>query len=197
MDSKHLPDHPQSNALPVVPRWLWSTVAGLFLIGGGAWIIMTQLLPANAPVRGAVYARQDALPGQPAPNFELANLAGQPVKLSDFAGKPVILNFWATWCPPCRQEMPELQAAAEEYGDRLTIIGINHTSGDNPDLVPNFVAEYGITFPVLLDELGLVVEIYGVVGLPTTIFIDRNGVINEIITGPVNKTLIKQKLTEL
>lgn len=195
MDSKS--DQPQSNTLPVVPRWLWSTVAGLFLIGGGAWMIMTQLLPASAPVRGAAYARQDALPGQPAPNFELANLAGQPVQLSDFAGKPVILNFWATWCPPCRKEMPAFEAASEAYGDRLTIIGINHTAADDPDLVTDFMAEYGITFPVLLDELGLVVKIYGVVGLPTTVFIDHNGIINEIITGPVDKDLIDQKMTEL
>jgi peroxiredoxin len=172
-------------------------VTGLFLIGGGIWLLLSQVLPANGPERGAAYARQDALPGSPAPSFELADLTGQPVTLADFKGQPVILNFWATWCPPCRAEFPELQATAEAYSDRLTIIGINHTSGDNPDLVPDFVTEYGITFPILLDELGLVVKIYGVVGLPTTVFIDRQGVINEIITGPVDKAFIDQKLTEL
>jgi thiol-disulfide isomerase/thioredoxin len=169
----------------------------LLLIGAGLWMLVAQILSTPETVRGTAYARQDALPGQPASNFELANVAGQPVKLSDFKGHPVILNFWATWCAPCREEFPELQFAAEAYGDSLTIIGINHTSGDDPDLVPDFVAEYGITFPVLLDELGLVVEIYGVVGLPTTVFIDRQGVINQIITGPINKAVIEQKLTEL
>ena len=176
---------------------LLSLTGALLLIGVGLWMLLGQILSTGETVRGTAYIRQDALPGRSAPNFELANLAGQPVTLADFKGKPVILNFWATWCPPCREEFPDLQAVAEAYGDDLTVIGINHTSGDTPDLVPDFVAEYGISFPILLDELGLVVELYGVVGLPTTIFIDRQGIINEIITGPVNKAFIEQKLTDL
>ena len=135
--------------------------------------------------------------GHPAPDFELKTLTGEPIRLRDYKGKPVILNFWATWCGPCRAEFPELQQVAVENGDDLVIIGGNHTTADSPALVPDFVEEFGITFPVVLDETGEVVKTYQVLGLPTSVFIDRDGVIQELFTGPVTKAYLESKLPEL
>jgi thiol-disulfide isomerase/thioredoxin len=130
-------------------------------------------------------------------DLALKNLDGETIRLSDFKGKPVIVNFWATWCGPCRAEFPEFQEVAIENGDNLVIIGVNHTSSDTPSLVPDFVQEFGITFPIVLDETGETVKTYRVLGLPTTIFIDRSGIVREVFTGPVNKAYIDSKLAGL
>ncbi len=135
--------------------------------------------------------------GHPAPDFELKNLEGEVVRLSNFRGRPVIVNFWATWCAPCRAEFPDFQQIAVENGDNLVIIGVNYTANDSPALVPGFVEEFGITFPIVLDETGETVETYQVIGLPTTVFVDNNGIIKEVFTGPINKAYIEGKLAEL
>jgi len=182
----------------LIPRWLWSTVVGLLLIFGGIWQTWTRTSVSNLLSQAEAGTLEPApIAGHPAPDFELKSLAGETIRLSDFKGRPVILNFWATWCGPCRAEFPELQQVAVENGDKLVIIGVNHTSGDTPALVPDFVEEFGITFPIVLDEAGEVVKTYRVLGLPTTVFINRNGIIQELFTGPVNKAYIESKLPEL
>lgn len=183
----------------VIPRWVWSTVVGLVLIGGGVWLILSRFLigGSNTTNNAAISSEPAPLAGHPAPDFELKTLAGETIRLSDYQGRPVIVNFWATWCPPCRAEFPDFQKISVEQGDKVVIIGVNHTAGDSPQLVPGFVEEFGITFPIVLDESGDTVKTYRVVGLPTTIFIDRNGIINEVFTGPINKAYIEGKLAEL
>jgi thiol-disulfide isomerase/thioredoxin len=135
--------------------------------------------------------------GHPAPPFELVTLEGEILRLSDLRGKPVILNFWATWCGPCRAEFPEFQKAAVDNADRLVMIGINNTSIDRADLVPDFLTEFGITFPIALDPDGEMTTLYQIKGLPTTIFIDSNGIVNEVFPGPLNKAYIESKISEL
>lgn len=182
----------------LIPRWLWSTVVGLLLIFGGIWLIWTRTSVSNLLIQAEADSLEAApIAGHPAPDFELKTLAGNTIRLSNFEGRPVILNFWATWCGPCRAEFPELQQVAAENSDNLVIIGVNHTSADSPALVPDFVEEFGITFPIVLDETGEVVKTYQVLGLPTSVFIDRNGIIQELFTGPVTKTYIESKLPEL
>jgi peroxiredoxin len=179
--------------------WLWSTLIGLVLVVGGMWIIYSRTI-----VSGRVAGSDDAISlepapvaGHPAPDFELKNLDGELIRLTDFKGTPVIVNFWATWCPPCRAEFPDFQKAAVEHSGELVIIGVNHTTSDTPALIPGFVEEFGITFPIVLDETGETVKTYRVMGLPTSVFIDRDGIINEVFTGPINKAYIEAKLSEL
>jgi peroxiredoxin len=183
----------------VIRRWLWSTLVGLVLIVGGIWLVMsrTPIGGGSAANSDAVSSEPAAVAGHPAPDFELKNLAGESIRLSDYQGTPVIVNFWATWCPPCRAEFPDFQKVSVEQGDKLVIIGVNYTASDSPELVPGFVDEFGITFPIVLDETGETVKTYRVVGLPTTVFIDRNGIIQEVFTGPINKAYIEGKLAEL
>lgn len=179
-------------------RWFWLTLIGLVIVLGSGWIAFSRTMYGALPPGGDTAGLEPApIAGHPAPDFALPTLEGETVRLSDFKGKPVLLNFWATWCGPCRAEFPDFQKASVDNADTLVIIGINNTSTDQKDQVPAFVEEFGVTYPIVLDETGETAKAYGILGLPTSIFIDRNGNINEIFTGPINKAYIEAKLSEL
>lgn len=132
--------------------------------------------------------------GVKAPDFELKTLAGDTVKLSDFKGKKVMLNFWATWCPPCKAEMPAMEEFHKEAGDDVVILAVNI----DPHLdVKAFVDENGITFPIPLDEEDKVNETYQVLSIPTTYFIDTKGNIGNKYVGAMNLDAMKQYTKEL
>ena len=114
----------------------------------------------------------------PAPDFALQDLEGQTVTLSDLRGSPVMLNFWATWCGPCRHEMPFIQQIYEEWLDKgLVLLTINLR--ETPAKVEEFMQSNGLSFPALLDRDGSVSLEYNVSGIPTTFFIDKDGIIQE------------------
>ncbi len=175
--------------------WFWVAIIGLVLLLGVGWIAYSR--GTTVVEGGAINLEPAPIAGYPAPDFELVNLEGETVRLSDFKGKPVILNFWATWCGPCRAEFPEFQAAAVDNADRLVIIGVNNTYADNPEAVPEFVQEMGVTFPIVLDKDQQVINAYNVLGLPTTVFVDSQGLVNEVFTGPLNKAYIESKIQAL
>lgn len=116
-------------------------------------------------------------PGETAPDFELETLDGEIVRLSELRGEKVILNFWASWCPPCREEMPEMQKFYDDYKDDIKVIAVNYNEKDQK--VIDFLDEYGYTFPMPLDRDGSVGNEYGVLTLPTTYFIGTDGIIQE------------------
>lgn len=131
--------------------------------------------------------------GDLAPDFELETIAGETVKLSDFRGQKVLLNFWATWCPPCRAEMPDMQRFHEDYDDAV-ILAVNlretETSASN---VESFLEEYEITFDVLSDTDTVVANIYKAQALPTSYLIDTEGKIHNIAIGPLNyESMVKE-----
>ena len=116
--------------------------------------------------------------GKPAPDFQLPNLEGQPISLSDFRGKPVLLNFWATWCGPCVFEMPFIQSIFEESSDTgLVVLAVN--IGETPSAAEGFMQSGNLSFPVLLDTNQDVALKYNIRGIPTTFFIDKDGIIQE------------------
>jgi thiol-disulfide isomerase/thioredoxin len=117
--------------------------------------------------------------GKPAPDFELDTLDGQTLILSQLSGTPVMVNFWATWCGPCRSEMPLLQHIHEE--GRAMLLAVN--VGENSSQVGQFMESAGFTFTVMLDKQATVAQKYNVTGIPATFFIDREGVIQEIQVG--------------
>ena len=123
--------------------------------------------------------------GSPAPDFTLFSLAGPPMSLHEQQGKVVLINFWATWCPPCREEMPALQRAYERLADQgLVVLGVNWTEEDNLKDVEAFVQELGLTFPILLDSDSSVSEdLYHVLGLPTSVLIGRDGTVRAVRIG--------------
>lgn len=132
-----------------------------------------------------------------APDFELKTLNGERVKLSDFKGKKVLINFWATWCPPCVEEMPAMQEFHDEHAAKegVVILAVNATDKEsNIDTVKRFVHEFGISFPILLDDNGDVLLNYEVLTLPTSLIIDEGGMVVEQLLGPITEEVLVEKL---
>lgn len=117
-----------------------------------------------------------------APDFTAVDAEGNEVKLSDYLGKPIVLNFWASWCPPCKSEMPEFNKVYEEMGDEVQFLMVDMVDGqrETKEKGEKYVADQGFTFPVLYDTKGEASYFYGVMSLPTTYFIDKDGY---VITG--------------
>jgi cytochrome c-type biogenesis protein CcmF len=136
------------------------------------------------------------LPGQVAPDFTLTLLDGSPFSLSDQRGKVVVLNFWASWCPPCEEEAPDLQAVWEEYGEKgVTFVGIAYK--DEEAAVRDFLSGHGITYPVGLDPTGRVAELYGITGVPETFILDGEGRVVRFYIGPVTADQLRADLAGL
>ncbi len=147
-------------------------------------------LPTTASVKAASTSTDvpvRAQKGFRAPDFTLLNLEGGEVNLCDFRGRPVLINFWATWCPPCRAELPAIQEAYQN-SDNLVVLGLNFQ--ESPQDVKSLVAFEGLTFPVLLDEGGSVALKYRARGLPTSFFVDPQGIITAVHIGPMTKDQI-------
>jgi cytochrome c biogenesis protein CcmG/thiol:disulfide interchange protein DsbE len=122
--------------------------------------------------------------GKVAPAFELPDLEGNMVSLSRYKGKVIFLNFWATWCKPCEEEMPSMEHLYKRLqGKNFEMVAVSIDS-KKPGAVKEFVEKYGITFPVLHDRKGKVKELYKTTGVPETFIIDQNGVVAEKVWGP-------------
>jgi len=131
--------------------------------------------------------------GGPAPSIQAETLKGETVSLNDYRGKVVLLTFWATWCEPCKKEMPEIQAAYERYEkDGLAVLAVNF--GEKLDTASSFAHHGKLTFPILLDRRANIAERFGVVSLPVTFFIDQDGIIQERVVGG---TLTVQSIDEI
>lgn len=137
--------------------------------------------------------------GQHAPDFELKDLQSKTVKLSDFKGKKVLINFWATWCPPCRMEMPHMQKFYEDYSSQgVVILGINITATEqSPDAAIPFAKKYGLTYPIVLDENGTTMDKYQVTAYPTTYVVDSQGIIREVFQGAINYNIMKDEISKI
>ena len=134
--------------------------------------------------------------GNLAPDFSYVGLDGTTHSLSELRGQGVILNFWATWCEPCRAEMPLLDSVYQEFGSEgLVVLGVD--VGEDVERVQQFVDELGVGFPVALDPQQAVSRQYRVFGMPTTFFIDRNGVINYQLVGQVNRNQLNERIAEI
>jgi cytochrome c biogenesis protein CcmG, thiol:disulfide interchange protein DsbE len=167
----------------------------ILLVRSGVWL-MTGRNEASQPLTEV--APYDA------PDFTLRNLDGETVSLSDYRGKVVLLNFWGTWCPPCREETPALQAAYQRYQDQgFVVVGVDLLFQERSqyqrdvDDVRTFAKLYGVTYPMVLDEDGSASQAYGIAPLPTSYIIDRDGKVRYIQVGPLDTAYIAQVLQEL
>jgi len=125
-------------------------------------------------------------PGIQVPNFVFADMNGKEVSLSDHRGKVVLLNVWATWCPPCRQEMPSMQRLYEKFkGESFEILAVSIDSEGREAVAP-FMREMNLTFPALLDPRETIMSLYGITGVPESFIIDKDGILVKKIIGPIN-----------
>ena len=181
--------HSHSNSLLVSVL-----VAGSLFIG--ATRVQSPQL-GSTPATGAVSATTPApLPDHPAPDFTLAALDGSAVTLSELKGSVVLINIWATWCPPCRAEMPVIQATYERYRDQgFTVLAVDLQ--EDPATVDAYMRRYGLTFPALLDRDGKVSVAYRSSALPSSYFVDRNGVIRSVYRGPMPRSVLGGTVEQL
>jgi len=157
----------------------------------------TQVLPPTVtmiPTRPPATQRPRA---GTAPDFTLRLLDGGKVTLHDLQGKAVILNFWASWCPPCRAEMPALDAVYREHHDEgLVVLGVGES--DSISSIQEFVTGHDLSFPIPLDMDGDLAGAYHLTGLPVTVFINRDGdIVHRVVGGPMSKSFLENKISEL
>ncbi len=156
---------------------------------------LIRLTLAALLLSGCAALSAEALPieGGRAPEFTLQNLDGETVSLSDLRGEVVLVNFWATWCGPCVEEMPTIEARYQQGGFEVLAVDFDEPA----DLVASFMEEIGVDLPVLLDPHGLVQRRYQVRGYPTSFFIDEQGIIRILQIGPMNAAQLDAHLAEM
>lgn len=166
-----------------------AVAAGLVLAAAG---LPDAAEYAGQEIDGVRYA---AVPGQTAPLFQSVTADGGELSLLALRGRPVVLNFWATWCAPCAVEMPELQRVHESFGDRVAVVGVN--TGERAAVVQAWAAERGISFPLALDGAGQVAALYQLRGQPTTFILDANGTVQDVLYGPTTFEYLSHALEAL
>lgn len=134
--------------------------------------------------------------GQQAPDFKLQTLSGEEVSLSDYQGEKVMINFWATWCPPCRAEMPDMEEFSQNEDVQVLAINLTETES-GVEGVRDFAEEFGLTFPILLDKDVAVANEYQINPVPTSIFVDKEGKISSVMLGAMNYDMMVQRLEEM
>lgn len=181
-----------------LPKRLLVAALAALVIGGAAWLIARAGEPARrpsfAPAQSAgIAAEAAAVPGEPAPDFMLPNLQGEPVSLASLRGRPVIVYFWATWCHYCLETMPELQSLRQQHQPAgLEILAVNIL--ESADKVRAHARRHGLTLPILLDQEGRVTQNYAVRATPAYYLIDRSGNVREILIGAAHPEELAQRL---
>jgi peroxiredoxin len=193
-----------STAPPTRPRRRWWALAGL---GGGLLALVCAVLLVGLAIlgtrlreglalQGAFQPDETVSVGEPAPDFTLSDLDGRPVRLSDQRGKPVLVNFFATWCGPCRAEMADIAQTRDLHASEgLVVLEIDQREGAGT--VRGFVRQEKLSLTVLLDGDGRIGSRYGVRALPTTFFVDRDGTVQHRVLGAMGPGTLKKKLVDI
>ena len=170
-------------------------VAAIWILSLGAGALALPLIISSDQPATFDESESQAAANRPAPDFTLTDLNGNRVSLSQFVGKPVVINFWATWCPPCRAEIPHLIEAYEREQGQVVFLAI---SVDEPErIVRDFVEEQGMPFTILLDDGGKVASTYRVNSIPVTFFISREGEITARYVGQMSPSKIEDGLSRI
>ncbi len=167
----------------------------LLVVGiGGAYTIGSRLSGSEANARRA----SDARVGYYAPDVALPDMNGQTVSLDTYRGQVVLLNLWASWCGPCRTEMPGIEQVYRRYrAQGFMVLAVNATSDDTETDARSMVQTMALTFPVLFDRNGVVATAYRLRTMPTSYFIDRSGVIQEIVIGSMTEAMLEARVKRL
>lgn len=163
-----------------------------FLAKPWTWVVVMVVLTAAATVFIATTRSEPAVEGPPAPDLELAGFDGGTVSLADFEGKPLVVNFWASWCVPCLAELPGFERVHQANKDNIAFLGIN--LADDPGAAEAVREQTGITYPVARDPDGSAFEAFGGFGMPTTVFISPQGTILELYTGELSAEALAERI---
>ena len=171
----------------------------LIVILGGAYMLYEKLSTENAPQQiSDSSGKQETSENtekqlSPAPDFAVSDAEGREVKLSDYIGKPVVVNFWASWCGPCKSEMPEFEEAYRQYGDKIQFMMVNLTYGSETESsARSYIASAGFSFPVFFDLKGDASEAYGISAIPATYFINSDGELEARAIGAMDAETLKK-----
>ncbi len=189
---KNQPNKTQTRRERQAARRRVSTIRNFSIIAGGIVFLAALffLTGGRSPAQSVQPARQ----GSPLGDFTLQDLNGNTVKLSDYAGRPVLVNSWATWCPPCRAEMPDLEAYYQAHQDEgFIILALN--AGEPKGTAANFATGMGLSFPVLLDTNTNVLNAMGIRNFPTSILVGRDGVVKTVHIGMFTPEALEQEIT--
>ena len=171
-------------------KWTWILIAAL-LIGlvGGASALYKQLSQEFTPVQTVTEAAVET-----APDFTVTDREGNSVKLSDFFGKPIVLNFWASWCGPCQYEMPDFEEAYHQYGEDVQFLMVNLTDGysETVSSAKRFLENAGYTFPVYFDTMIDAAQVYQIYSIPCTYFLDGDGALVTKTVGMISAEALYQ-----
>jgi len=169
----------------------------LLLAGWGIYDQVNKMTVSASKPSGSI-TETGTKKGMAAPDFELLDLNGEPVRLSGLKGKKVVLNFWATWCPPCQAEMPHMEKISQQHAEDAVVLGVNMTHTErNSAAVSQFAESYRLSFPIVLDEKGATADTYRVRAYPTTYVIDSDGIIREIYEGAITGDLLSKTLNRI
>ncbi len=173
----------------------WQILSAALLVFGLAWVAVGTRLPGGTSNQGIPAPQK----GFKAPDFTLSTPDGEVYTLSELEGRPILINLWASWCGPCRQEMPAMQNLFEEYKDEgFIVLAVNTTHQDNYDAAVGFANELGLTFPILMDINGQVSDLYQLRATPTSFFVDTKGIIQEVVLGgPMAEALLVTRVENL
>jgi cytochrome c biogenesis protein CcmG, thiol:disulfide interchange protein DsbE len=183
------------------PRRALAALALLIVVGVAYWALTARLVggtPGVQPAPGAspIVIGGSPLLDKPAPDFSLTDAEGRPVRLSDYRGRPVIVNFWASWCIPCREEFALFAEGRRAHaGENLEIFGVIYK--DATDAAGAFMVAHDAEWPALVDPGGTVAARYHVIGAPTSFYIDRAGIVRAISYGPPPKNAFEEQLKKI
>jgi peroxiredoxin len=157
-----------------------------------AALVLAGRLVGQPSTTAAVVVEGVAAVGRPAPRVELPGLRGGQVRLADLQGRRVVLNFWASWCPPCAAEMPEFERVHRRLGDRVAFLGVNQR--DQAQAAEQLARRSGVTYPLAVDTTGRAFDAFGGLGMPTTVLIRADGTVADIVAGQLDEPLLAERI---
>jgi peroxiredoxin len=173
-----------------------AAIAAVFGFGTGVIIISSRPTSDNPLIVLPTSNVRGLSEGSSAPDFTLQTLSGQGITLKDLRGKRVLINFWASWCPPCLAETPDLKAAYNQLREEnVAFIGIG--TQDETDKLKKFSDENSVPYTIVEDPKGTVGDSYGVLGLPTTVLVDSKGIVRKVFTGPITKDQVIAEFSKM
>jgi cytochrome c biogenesis protein CcmG, thiol:disulfide interchange protein DsbE len=174
-------------------KWIIVSVASILLGLFASWIGFKKQVHVASTTAAAI-PRQ----GYRMPSITLTEYPdNKTIRTDDLVGKPVFINFWASWCSPCKQETPDIVKAYKRYGNQVVFLSVNATSEDTMSAMEKFVKDYSIVWHVVLDKKGSALNTYNVLGLPTSVFVNRQGIITNVHLGLISNQNLNTNLQEI